>query len=309
MKDSHAHSLTIPRILLWADAHHRRTGQWPVVRSGRIRGSFGQTWSSVNLALDRGFRGLPGGDSLARLLARHRRSAASRQRSQLTVKEILAWADDHRRRTGEWPAIRSGPIHKARGENWRRIDGALRAGSRGLRPGSSLAKLLNRHRNREADLLLRVHDILAWADAHRRRTGDWPVILSGPIWDAPGKTWRGINNALLVGTRGLPGGDSLARCLKRYRGKAIRKGLPRYSRTQILAWADAYIRRTGRRPTVKSGPIPESPGDTWSSVDRALTSGRRGFPGGSSLARFLDQQGRTNGWARRKKRSKRSGRA
>lgn len=137
-------NLSTSKILRWADAHRRRTGQWPVVRSGRIHGSSGDTWIAINLALTYGSRGLPGGDSLARLLAR-RRNAFSKLGRPLTNEQILAWAIDHRRRTGAWPAIRSGPIRMASRENWRRIDSALRAGSRGLRPGSSLSKLINEY--------------------------------------------------------------------------------------------------------------------------------------------------------------------
>jgi hypothetical protein len=136
--------LSTSKILQWADAHKRRTGQWPVVRSGRIRESSGDTWIGINLALTYGSRGLAGGDSLARLLAR-RRKAFSKLGRTLTNEQILAWAEEHRRRTGSWPAIRSGRIRMAPKENWRRIDSALRAGSRGLRPGSSLSKLINEY--------------------------------------------------------------------------------------------------------------------------------------------------------------------
>src|SRR5262249_32842998 len=45
--------------------------------------------------------------------------------------------------------------------------------------------------------------------------------------------------------------------------------------------------RTGRWPAVKSGPIPEAPGETWVAVDQALRMGARGLPGGSSLAGLL----------------------
>jgi hypothetical protein len=65
-------ALTVKQILAWADAHHGRTGQWPSARSGPVAGSEGETWDSVNAALVGGFRGLPGGESLARLLQRER---------------------------------------------------------------------------------------------------------------------------------------------------------------------------------------------------------------------------------------------
>ena len=61
------------QILAWADAHHGRTGRWPNTRSGSVAGAPGQTWNAVNTALYAGYRGLPGGDSLAKLLGRHRR--------------------------------------------------------------------------------------------------------------------------------------------------------------------------------------------------------------------------------------------
>jgi hypothetical protein len=63
--------LTVEQILAWADAHHERTGRWPISRSGPVEGVPGQTWGDVDKALRAGRRGLPGGDSLARLLDRH----------------------------------------------------------------------------------------------------------------------------------------------------------------------------------------------------------------------------------------------
>jgi hypothetical protein len=64
--------LTVKQILAWADVHHARTGQRPKAKSGAVVGAPGETWNAVNLALEQGHRGLPGGDSLGRLLNRHR---------------------------------------------------------------------------------------------------------------------------------------------------------------------------------------------------------------------------------------------
>lgn len=64
--------LTIAQILAWADDHYARTGRWPTAASGPILAAPSGTWSAVNVALRRGHRGLPGGDTLARLLARER---------------------------------------------------------------------------------------------------------------------------------------------------------------------------------------------------------------------------------------------
>jgi hypothetical protein len=74
---------------------------------------------------------------------------------------------------------------------------------------------------------LRQEQILAWADAHRRRHGSWPTSHGGPVWGAPGETWPALNMALRTGLRGLPGGYSLALLLRRERGVGERRGRPR----------------------------------------------------------------------------------
>jgi hypothetical protein len=96
------------------------------------------------MALRFGYRGLRGGLSLARLLAAQRgvRNRASLPR--LSVARLLAWAREHRRRTGLWPDQDSGPVARAAGETWSAIDLALRYGHRGLPGGSSLARLVGR---------------------------------------------------------------------------------------------------------------------------------------------------------------------
>ena len=64
---------------------------------------------------------------------------------------------------------------------------------------------------------LTVAQILAWADAHFARTGCWPSGYTGPVAGAPGEKWAGLDQALRVGVRGLPGGDTLAKVLDRRR--------------------------------------------------------------------------------------------
>jgi hypothetical protein len=64
--------LTAARILAWADAHRARTGGWPTLNSGAVRGARGERWRDLDRSLRQGYRGLPGGDSLSRLLARER---------------------------------------------------------------------------------------------------------------------------------------------------------------------------------------------------------------------------------------------
>jgi hypothetical protein len=64
--------LTVKQILEWADAYHQRTGRWPKQTSRPVYGAIGETWTAIYLALRNGNRGLPGGSSLAQLLAEHR---------------------------------------------------------------------------------------------------------------------------------------------------------------------------------------------------------------------------------------------
>jgi hypothetical protein len=65
---------------------------------------------------------------------------------------------------------------------------------------------------------------VAWAEAHRRRNGRWPSSGSGTVAGAAGETWRGLDQALRAGYRGLPGGSSLAGLLRRHAGGAAPPG-------------------------------------------------------------------------------------
>ena len=215
-------TLTVKQILQWADKHHRRTGRWPNEDSGKVTDAAGETWTGITIALQRGSRGLPGGSSLARLLAEHRGVRNIHDLPNLTVKQILQWADKHYRRTGRWPNQGSGKVTGAAGETWSGINASLHVGRRGLPGGSSLAKLLAEHRGARniGDLSnLTFRQILQWADRHHQRTGKWPVRTSGEVRDVPGETWLGINTALGRGSRGLPGGSSLAKLLDEKRRK------------------------------------------------------------------------------------------
>jgi hypothetical protein len=65
---------------------------------------------------------------------------------QLTEALILQLADEHYAATGEWPLTRSGAVQGREGLRWSHLDGALRHGYHGLRGGSSLPRLLAKHR-------------------------------------------------------------------------------------------------------------------------------------------------------------------
>jgi hypothetical protein len=217
--------LTVAQILAWADAHHDRTGKWPNRQTGTVHGGSGETWLTVDDALRYGYRGLPSGSSLPRLLADQRGVPNRLAKPRLTRALILEWADAHRSRTGRWPNSKSGPVEGVSGETWKGVDLALRQGWRGLRRGPSLAQLLaqvRRARNRVNLPRLTEAKILIWADEHYRLTGAWPTQNSGPVAGAVQETWGAITSALRDGYRGLPGGTTLARLLnakRRRRGQ------------------------------------------------------------------------------------------
>lgn len=106
-----------------------------------------------------------------------------------------------------------------------------------------------------------------------------------------GENWRNVSHALRVGARGLPGGSSLAQLLNKHRSVRNKGNAPQLSEKQILRWAKAFRRAQDRWPIASSGPIAESPDDTWSAVDQALRHGRRGLKGGSSLSKLLKKRG------------------
>jgi hypothetical protein len=212
------------------------------------------------------------------------------RRPVIYISDILAWADAFHDRVGRWPVWSDGPVMGQIDLTWGGVNQALIKGNRGLRPGSSLAKLLLAYRGRRHKGLLPHYTtlkILAWADAHHRRTGEWPSCWDGLIADAPGETWLAVDKALRKGTRGQPGGSSLAQLLCAHRGVRNHRDLAPLTPEQILGWADALHSRTGAWPTRKSGPVPEVPGETWQGLHEALRNGRRGLPRSVSLARFL----------------------
>ena len=122
--------LSISQILAWADEHHRLTGRWPMLKSGRVRGTLEEDWKNLDESLRRGQRGLLPGDSLARLLWRARGVRNPADPPPLADQQILSWADAHHERHNEWPTADVGRVIGDAEENWNAIDTSLRAGIR-----------------------------------------------------------------------------------------------------------------------------------------------------------------------------------
>ena len=80
---------------------HAHAGKCPQRESGPITDASGETWMGIEAALHNGPRGLPGGSSLARLLASRRKVRNKSHLRPLKPKSILAWADRHHQRTAD----------------------------------------------------------------------------------------------------------------------------------------------------------------------------------------------------------------
>jgi len=286
--------LTADVIFGWAEDHFRRTGRWPRMVDGPVASAPGETWKKVNEALWEGFRGLEGGSSLKLLLRSRGITYDDQARPVLQPKQVLDWAKAFHREQGTWPFKKSGPIRDAPGETWEAIDRALKQGARGLPRTRSL-----RHFLVSCGLLwsptglkpqLVPSRILAWADAFYRRHGCWPQATSGPI-EGENESWQGIELALHRGKRGLKGSASLSRFLNKHRkifaGGKRRPYTRKLSLGRIRAWAKKHRERTGEWPHRGSGPVPRAARLSWQAVDDALRKGRRGLPGGSSLAKLF----------------------
>lgn len=164
-------------------------------------------------------------------------------RPDLTVAQILGWADAFLAAVGRWPARNDG-TRCLPDTTWSAVDGCLKSGSRGLTPGSSLAKLLLAHRGRRHHKLLpplTPEQILAWADAQHARTGEWPGQDSGAVAAAPGETWCGVDCA----RRGAP------RTARRLVRRPVTGGPPRGPQLQR--------RRRSRPSRSSSGPTRTTP--------------------------------------------------
>jgi hypothetical protein len=283
--------LHIAEILAWADAHHERTGKWPNANSGQIHDATrAETWGAMEAALRDGHRGLRPGGSLARLLEKHRGVRNIQNLPKLTRAKVVRWARQHRKSTGRWPNLHSGPVAGTNGETWSGIHSVLSSGSRGFSKGGSLARLLESTlgvRNTANLRPLSEAKILAWADFHHHKTGDWPTIESGVIHGSPGEKWSAIQTALCDGLRGLAGGTSLARLLATHRGVERHLRGRQLSAATVLGWARSHYRRTGKLPSARSGPLHGKPSETWGALHVALVYGYRGLPKGATLAKLL----------------------
>lgn len=287
-------TITIDQVVDWALTYFERTGGWPKPESGAVRGRRDLNWNMIDMALRDGYRGLPRSGSLPRFLDKYLSEARkATRRPKLSLAKIRQWAAAHHRRTGRWPTVAAaGDIPESPGDTWRSINKALTRGTRGLGAKSTLAKVLGKTPGSIRRLVgapLTVKQILQWSREHHEEFGTWPTIGSGSPLSAPREKWVNINMALKNGQRGLPGGTTLSKLLKRETGSIRSLRLPPLTIQLVLDRADDYHRRHGKWPTEHSGPVDGLPGETWKKVQSAFHTGTRGLAPGSSLAKTLNR--------------------
>ena len=85
--------LTADLVLSWADTHLAIHGSWPNGDSGPVDGQPGESWNNIQAALVTGQRRFLPGSSVLKVLVRHSRVPPKADLPDLTVEEILQWAD------------------------------------------------------------------------------------------------------------------------------------------------------------------------------------------------------------------------
>jgi len=231
-------TLSIDQILQWADWHHLRTGKWPTSRTGIILDQPERTWESVQTALIKGTCGLPGGNSLHRLLRHKRRISDPRKVApDVDLKHVREWVDQHHLRTGRWPHRDDGSVAERPEITWATIDRRMRRGELGLPRGTTLSKWLRQSRDvwdgGKPKLTERL--VLRWAQEHYDRFGRWPVTLSGALFNHPEENWAAIDVGMRNRRRGFPYRMSLSQFLRSHFAERYDKniGMPRELRPAV----------------------------------------------------------------------------
>jgi hypothetical protein len=291
--------LTYESILARCDTFYAEYGGWPTEDDKRpVPGHPDESWQNIAAALSGGLKGLPGGSSLPRLLKEYRGRKNLHDQSDLSREEILQWLDQFHAEFGEWPATRgeTRPVPGHPDESWGRVDNALKIGFRGLSGGESLALLLQKERGRRnirSLPKLTTSLILGLCDQFRSEFGEWPSSEdTRPVPGYPDEKWIGLDSALMLGRRGLPGSLSLAKLLQEARGRVHKHLQCDLTEEVIVTWMKDEHSRTGKWPNgLSKEPIVGHEEETWFRLNGCLSKGLRGLPSGSSIAILLERYG------------------
>jgi hypothetical protein len=283
--------ITEDMIAELVSAYQTEHGKFPTVRAT-------SEWCALDGVLRQGGRGLPGGSSLAKLMADRFGYVYWGNKMPLSDEFILDMVDQFKNEHGKFPGQYSGLVAGGfPGDDWGGYNASLRDGGRGLHGGTTLAKLIHSRypeyvhsKNCEN---LTVEFIVDRAKEHLDLNGKFPVVKGGSVTNGyPGDTWNGYDRALFEGGRGLPGGTTLKRLLAKELGAPNHMDKPALTEEYIVELAKQHKERTGKRPSCKSGAvIGGHHGDTWNGYQQVLQTGGRELPGGSSLSKLLNARG------------------
>lgn len=287
--------LTEEMIIEAAQKYLDREGKLPSAVSGDATADFGfpETWVSVNQNLTAGYRGLPGGSSIPKLLIKH---GLKDTKPDLTEAAILHAAQEFKTRTGQLPETRDGDATADFGfpETWAAVDSALQGGYRGLSGNSSLSKLLIAHGLKSEKPDLTEEGIIEAARKCIMRTGELPSENRADDATADfgfPETWKSVGGALRSGLRGLSSGTTLSKLLTKH---GLKSEKPDLTESAIIESAKKCLARTGKLPTTDRGDdATEDFGfpETWAGVNQALRVGFRSLSGGSSLHKLFLEHG------------------
>lgn len=264
--------LTEEMILEAGEKFKKQYGKYPFVASKELVPELpNETWVIIDSALREGYRGLPGGSSLAILFGK--------KKDDLTVEQIKKAGEEFKKQYSKYPSGTSKkPVPGMPNENWRAINEALIKGCRGFPGGSSLAILFE---TKKDDLT--IDQIKKTGEDYRKQYGKYPFVRSKePVPGMPNETWGGINAALRHGCRGLPGGSSLAILFDKKKDD--------FTIDQIKKAGEEFKKQYGKYPFITSKElVPGLPNENWSIINDALRHGFRGLPGGSSLSKLFNK--------------------
>jgi hypothetical protein len=299
--------LTKDLIIDWVHQHISKYNKKPRMLSGKIEFASGPykgiTWSAVNSALWKGGRGLVGGSSLANLIAEEFGIKNKMNLPPLTEKIICDWVGKFIEKNKRKPTKSDGIIEFAnneyKGETWKTINFSLLRGTRGLRGGSSLAKLIQQKfgiRDYCNPPKLSLEMIREWIQKYIIKHNTKPTAKSGIVEFAEdeykGITWAAIADAMSNGRRGLTGKLSLAQYIEDEFKISNHCACKPLTDVVICDWIKKFIDKYKRKPT-QNDEIIEFAGTEyndirWNTLNTMLWGGGRSLPGGSSLAQFIN---------------------
>lgn len=303
---SAASQLDETQIIDWVKKHIEQYGKKPGKHTGTVEFAEGEhkgiTWAAIDIALKKGLRDLPGKSCLVKLIKEKLGIRSYHNPPALPTQLIIDWITLFINKYERKPNMSDGNIEFAEGEyareTWSGVNAALWRGGRGQPGKSSLASLIQENfgiKNIQDLPALSATLILDWIkqyiDVHGKKPNRTSGIIEPVSEEYKGITWTIINTALEVGTRGLPGGSSLAKLIDNKMGIANPMNLPLLNEELIINWVTQFINTHKEKPLRSSGVIEFASADhkgiTWLAVDSALKRGSRGISGKSSLASLI----------------------